>query len=222
MKKFIQRMFLIIVIFTSSIFSQKGSHQDILPIELLYFEGFAITNGVLLRWGTATEVNNYGFEVQRADTSKNFEYLDFVPGSGNSNSPKHYFLVDSTLPSVGLYFYRLKQIDNDGAFHYSDTIQVYFNPTSVEKEKTNSQKLVTIRNNYLTNEIEIDFNSELYSQNFEVEIYSILGERVFHKSITSFSNQIKLNYSNFTSGVYIISIKASQKLYSITKFIVTH
>lgn len=87
MSKYCSKVFFILLIFSTSVFSQKTDFQDILPVELLYFEGFAFSNGIVLRWGTATEVNNFGFEIQRADTSKIFEYIDFVPGSGNSNSP---------------------------------------------------------------------------------------------------------------------------------------
>lgn len=49
------------------IYLNGQAKNDIFPIELLYFEGFALSNGILLRWGTATEVNNYGFEIQRCD-----------------------------------------------------------------------------------------------------------------------------------------------------------
>jgi len=91
MRKCCLKVLSIILIASSSILSQKAEYQDILPVELLYFEGYALSNGILLRWGTATEINNFGFEVQRADISRIFTYIDFVPGSGNSNSPKHYF-----------------------------------------------------------------------------------------------------------------------------------
>lgn len=221
MKKFLFQIFVIILFISSSIYSQKSGGGEILPIELIYFEGFAISNGILLRWGTATEVNNFGFEVQRADTSKIFEYVDFVPGSGNSNSPKHYFIVDSTLPGYGLYFYRLKQIDTDGSYHFSDTIQIYFNPLSVEDEKLNSSQIIVFRNNYSTKEVEIEFQELSSVSNIVIEVFTILGQRVFNKTYDLSSRRFNISYSNFSSGVYIISIKTAQKYLSASKLIVT-
>ncbi|MGB9663701.1 MAG: T9SS type A sorting domain-containing protein [Ignavibacteria bacterium] len=221
MKNYFYKILLIILIFSTSIYSQKSGSDDILPIELLYFEGFAISNGILLRWGTATEINNFGFEVQRADTSKIFEYVDFVPGSGNSNSPKHYLMVDTTLPAYGLYFYRLKQIDTDGSYHFSDTIQIYFNPLRVEDEKLNSRQIVVFRNNYLTKEIEINFEDEFFTSPIDIEIFTILGQKIFKQSYNLSSNKLKISYSNFSSGLYIISIKTAQRTLSTAKLIIT-
>jgi len=221
MRKCCLKVLSIILIASSSILSQKAEYQDILPVELLYFEGYALSNGILLRWGTATEINNFGFEVQRADISRIFTYIDFVPGSGNSNSPKHYFYVDTTLPAPGLYFYRLRQIDYDGTYKFSDTIQVYFNPVSVETEKSLSQKFVILRNDYSSRELEIHFNDKAIFSPIEIEFYSILGEKIFHRTIEKLTNQLKINYSSFPSGVYILSIKSPKKILSSTKFIVT-
>ncbi len=84
-----------------------------------------------LSWRTETEVNNYGFDVERANHfqtshTERWEKIGFVNGNGNSNSPKNYSFEDiSLLPAK--YSYRLKQIDNDGQFEYSKTIEIDFN-----------------------------------------------------------------------------------------------
>jgi len=83
-----------------------------LPVELVSFTAKLNKNDVLLLWTTATEVNNYGFEVQRAHlrskernyAGANWESLGFVEGHGNSNSPKNYSFVDSkTLSGKTIY-----------------------------------------------------------------------------------------------------------------------
>jgi len=96
-----------------------------LPVELTTFTANAVNNKIELAWQTATEVNNYGFEIERAkDTeSKLWEKIGFVEGHGNSNSPKHYSFIDNTVSS-GKYFYRLKQIDIDGSFEYSNVVEI--------------------------------------------------------------------------------------------------
>ena len=89
-----------------------------MPVELTTFSASVIDNSIELNWKTATEVNNYGFEVERLQDSKiaglqNWEKIGFVKGYGNSNSLKEYSFVDNNSLS-GKVDYRLKQIDNDG------------------------------------------------------------------------------------------------------------
>ena len=96
------------------------------PVELVSFNAKVRNNVVLLDWRTATEVNNYGFEVERSFDSKNWAKVGFVNGHGNSNSPKEYFFEDSKL-SHSLYQYRLRQVDNDGSFAFSNIVSVSLN-----------------------------------------------------------------------------------------------
>ena len=100
------------------------------PVELVSFSANVFSNSVELNWQTATEVNNYGFEVQRsvisppeADQRSEFETIGFVEGAGNSNSPKEYSFTDEN-PQSGNVQYRLKQIDIDGNFKYSEIVEV--------------------------------------------------------------------------------------------------
>lgn len=210
---------LIFLLITNRSFSQKAN--DILPIELIYFEAQLTYSGVLLRWGTATEVNNFGFEIQRADSTLQFYGIDFVPGSGTSNSPKHYFYIDSTLTEAGIYFYRLKQIDIDGPYHYSDTVSINFHPTTVELNRTKSQLKIFITNNIHLKELNIQFLEEFDSE-VSITTYSLLGEKVFEKTFYPTQTFQTINYSNFPSGIYFLSITSGKKLLSVFKFISIH
>ncbi len=84
------------------------------PVELTSFIAEVKQLYVVLHWKTATEVNIYGFEVERASSSttpgQDWQKVGFVQGNGNSNSPKEYSFADKEL-SGGKYSYRLKQID---------------------------------------------------------------------------------------------------------------
>ncbi len=103
-----------------------------LPVELTSFSANVKETEVVLNWRTETEVNNYGFEIERKNPPLNplqggdFEKIGFVEGNGNSNSPKEYNFTDSEVNSAGTYSYRLKQIDNDGSYEFSKTIEVNF------------------------------------------------------------------------------------------------
>ncbi len=100
-----------------------------LPVELSSFSASVIGAAIKLSWRTETEVNNYGFEILRqghtstALSVTDWEKIGFVEGYGNSNSPKDYSFTDARVLS-GTYSYRLKQIDIDGQFEYSKTIEV--------------------------------------------------------------------------------------------------
>ncbi len=97
-----------------------------LPVELVSFSARVSDNKIILNWLTATEVNNYGFEIQRSVQTYKWEVLGFVEGHGNSNSPKEYSFLDNDIAAAGKYLYRLKQIDNDGSYEYSQIIEVDF------------------------------------------------------------------------------------------------
>ncbi len=104
--------------------------QAPLPVELTSFTSKIIGNTVNLKWQTATEVENYGFDIQRSvvsgQRSSDWEKIGFVHGHGNSNSPKEYSFVDNISAPNGKYFYRLKQIDNDGNYDFSGIVEADF------------------------------------------------------------------------------------------------
>lgn len=101
-----------------------------LPVELASFSASYFNGGVTLVWKTATEINNYGWEIERSkiDEKTNkpsvWEKVGFVKGSGNSNSPKEYSFID-TKALYGYYAYRLRQIDVDGSASYSSEVRVF-------------------------------------------------------------------------------------------------
>lgn len=93
-----------------------------LPVSLVAFSATQQRSAVALRWATATELNNAGFEVQRSVDGAAFTSLTFVPGAGNSQSLRTYTYLDAQ-PLGPVSYYRLKQVDADGKFVYS-AIQV--------------------------------------------------------------------------------------------------
>jgi hypothetical protein len=89
------------------------------PVELKSFSAELIENKGVLSWTTATETNNRGFEIERKYLTADWSTLGFVPGAGTTTEPQNYiFSEDLEIP--GIYLYRLKQVDFDGTFQYSD------------------------------------------------------------------------------------------------------
>jgi len=109
-----------------------------LPVELSSFEGKQDNSSIKLFWQTISETNNFGFEVERAASSNpsqggepgSYEWktIGFVNGAGNSNSPKNYNFYDKNIIGKANICYRLKQIDNDGDYKYSDIISLHYVP----------------------------------------------------------------------------------------------
>lgn len=99
------------------------NNMDRLPVELLSFTGQATDNSVMLKWSTASEVNNSYFSVERSNDGLNFKEITVVQGAGTTNSLKNYSFEDK-YPIKGRLYYRLKQVDFNGQFDYSPVVSV--------------------------------------------------------------------------------------------------
>jgi len=97
----------------------------VLPIKLLSFSGKERPSSIHLSWHTATEQNNDYMAVERSADGVKFEELGRVKGAGTTEQPQEYRFVDDN-PIRGLNYYRLRQVDFDGAFEYHKTISVLF------------------------------------------------------------------------------------------------
>ena len=103
---------------TSDSSSSTSGGTSPLPVEMTSFTATAQQTNALLAWSTATEVNNFGFNIERrAIASSAWAKVGFVVGNGTSNATHNYTYADNNL-SAGSYAYRIKQIDNDGTFKY--------------------------------------------------------------------------------------------------------
>lgn len=100
------------------------SESSSVPVELIAFRAFSEKQGIRLAWETASEIENKGFEVQRLQPGAlDWERLGFLNGAGNTVETQYYQFWDKA-PLNGLNYYRLKQIDFDGTFEYSNIIVI--------------------------------------------------------------------------------------------------
>jgi len=188
-----------------------------LPVELISFTAKAVGESVILNWQTATEVNNYGFEIERcvaqiSNLCNNWETVGFLEGHGNSNSPKDYSFIDAGNNSVAEVSrsYRLKQIDIDGAFEYSDII-------SIELEIAKEFKLAQNFPNPFNPSTSISYT--LPNNGFvTLKVYNTIGEEVavlINQNIEAGTHVVTFNASNLPTGAYFYRISAEN--YSDTK-----
>ncbi|NLH60761.1 MAG: T9SS type A sorting domain-containing protein [Ignavibacteriales bacterium] len=213
MRKTLLRYFLCVFFIVSALGFRLS--DSILPVELIYFVGYVTGPYVDLRWGTATEVSNYGFDVQRTPDFLEWETLGFVEGNGNSNSPKHYSFLDSTVTPSGIYHYRLKQIDTDGQFAYSDTVTINF-ATSIQESPLppSTFSFTNIYPNPLNPSGKINFSLKSRSL-LTIELFSSLGQKMsvlIGKEYEAGDHSLEIDLNNFTSGVYFLKITAGKDI----------
>lgn len=190
--------------------------SDPMPIELNSFYYMTDGSDIILKWKTTTELNNYGFDVERKSGKQNLEWkkIGFVKGNGTSNSPKNYFYKDET-PKYGSYQYRLKQIDNDGNYHYSNSVEV-----NVEHKLNYTVKNYPNPFNPVTKIIfELPIKSFVKLKIYNLvgqEIATLVNEELEPGLYERYFNADKQTYNNtgLPSGIYIYSINAGGKIVS--------
>ena len=174
---------------------------SIIPVELTSFVGSSIDGNVVLNWKTATETNNSGFEIQRSTDRVSFSKLAFVSGFGTTTEPKNYSYTDNSI-NGGTYFYRLKQIDYNGAFAYSDIIEVEIvSPNRFEL----NQNYPNPFNPSTTISYSIPQNSFV-----TLKIYDVIGNEVttlVNQTQSAGKYDITFDASNLSNGVYFYTIK---------------
>jgi len=156
-------------------------------------------NSVVLDWQTATETNNQGFEIQRKSDDE-FYTIGFVNGSGTTTELKNYSYSDNNLGN-GKYEYRLKQVDFDGSFHYSDIV-------TVEVSNIISYELNQNYPNPFNPSTNIKFNLPV-SGYANLSVYNIVGEKVgelVNEILPQGEYNLQFNAANLPSGIYIAKL----------------
>lgn len=167
-----------------------------LPVEYMYFEAVEKDGKPLLRWATASEVNNSHFEVQRSTDGERWEPLGKVNGFGTAYIVNEYRFADDQ-PRTGTNYYRLKQVDYDGAFEYSPVV-------SFEVEKT-----LTVYPNPSSDFVIVEGEGKPQ----EVILYSGIGQVI--KIVSGYEYGQKISLSGLLPGLYILSVDKNYKQLSV-------
>jgi hypothetical protein len=178
-----------------------GNNGVGLPVKMLYFTATAIENSYIrLDWATAQEIDNQGFEVQRSTDGQTFEKIGWIDGHGNSTTTNTYTLNDKDVQQGVTYYYRLKQIDFDADFEYSNIVSA-----SIKGE--NSVDVLGMYPNPTTGKVIIEVVLP-NQQDVKVALIDLLGRTMKDETVSvpkGFSN-IQLDYNGVAAGTYSVSI----------------
>lgn len=187
--------------------------EYVVPVELTSFS--AVVNGTdtELKWVTATETNNQGFDIERMNAGGIFENIGFVPGFGTTTEPKNYSFVDTKL-DAGNYSYRLKQVDFDGSFSYSSNVEV----------EVITPSTFTLEQNYpnpFNPSTKIKFSIPVETE-VHLNVYNALGQEVaeiISSRLKEGYHEVDFDATNLTSGIYFYRLEA-EKFVDVKKMII--
>jgi len=188
----------------------KAVNCSKLPVELIIFKGEALEQGNILKWQTATEINNEFFTIESSTNGIDFKQLAALKGQGNSSSTSSYSYFDRRAKN-GLTFYQLSQTDFDGTTVKVDIVSIErgeapFNITDVYPIPTSG----FININFMAPEQSV----------LNIEIHNLVG-KTFERytTISLGNNRLNLDVSNYPSGIYFMSIISNESK-AIQKFMV--
>ncbi len=189
--------------FNSYLISGLSNVADIrVPVELISFIADVTDGNVLLKWETASEINNAGFSIQRGKENNKFIDLAFVKGKGSTTAQTNYTYLDKSV-LYGKYFYRLKQVDFDGSITYSKIIDV---DLGLPKEYSLEQNYPNPFNPSTTIRFALPVTS-----NVSIKLYNALGQEVtniLNATLEAGVHETIFNAVRLSSGVYFYMINA--------------
>lgn len=180
------------------------SITSILPVTLSHFEGFLQNEQVHLHWTTTSETNNQGFYIQRSSDGKSWQSIGFVAGQGTTISPSHYEYLDPQ-PQKSITYYRLQQMDFDGAVDYSNIVAIALEGSAKEVAM---QVYPNPTRGTLT--LSMDNPSQ---QPLQMTIHNSLGQLVWQSTTTAITPFYQENLLLEKPGLYYVTVKIGQQIF---------
>jgi len=190
--------------------STKQDKNAIQNVNLLDFSAQKIENDVYLNWKTTREVNSKEFVIQYSFDATTFMDIDTVPAGGFSSNTTLYNYLHQLNATIGIYYYRIKIVDNTNKFTFSLIDSVYFAPNVGVKENT-----IGINAYIATNDIVVEFKNKLHTPS-TVSIYNSLGQLQFTKKMQLVNgvNPLGINdFQHWSNAAYYLRIETKDHSY---------
>ena len=180
----------------------EQKYYQIIPVELTSFTAKAGVGSVILNWTTATEINNYGFEIERLSDGT-WRTVGFKEGAGTSTEQRSYTFTDDVYDvNSGNLSYRLKQIDYNGNVSYSEVIEVKLFPVvyNLSQNYPNPFNPSTV----------ISFSIP-ERESVSLDVYNLLGQKVssiVNGEMEAGRYEFRFDAANLSAGIYFYTINA--------------
>lgn len=184
---------------------QYGLHTLILgapaPVDWNRFDVYNLNNKkASVEWSTLIEENNQHFEIEKSYNGMDFKYIGLVPGAGNSRELNEYTFIDEDV-NPGKIYYRIKQVDYDGKFNFSE----------IRTINVRAEEFVSVFPNPITNDkISIEIIGEK-EQNYQISIYNLTGQKLSDYQFDYQETERKVVYEivldpQIPSGTYFVKV----------------
>ena len=180
----------------SSLSDFTGINLAPLPVELLDFRAVPAGKDILLTWRTVSEQNNAYFDIQRSADGRNWASIGEVAGRGTTLEPQLYSFTDRQ-PLTGMNYFRLRQVDFNGAFEYSGIVSVEFKP---------EQSTVAFYPNPVSGDLFFTLPSG-FDEGLIVRICDLNGRLLIQRRL----NDNRLNVSELSAGVYFVKLETEER-----------
>ena len=177
---------------------QLYTSESTLPVTLTNFNGKLQNGFVNLNWQTSQEINTSHFEVEYSNNGNNFTKVTELAASGNATTTKSYTATHEINKTASIHYYRLKMIDKDGKFTYSNIVALKANSKGVD---------VTVYPTIVKNTATLSITTE-QNQTGEIVVSNMFGQIVHRKTIVlnAGTNTQQINVSNYAKGSYVVKV----------------
>lgn len=190
-------------------FTLTGPANAALPVQLISFTGVNNGNSNVLQWKTATEYNSNRFELERSFDAVNFNMIGSVPSRNSASGSTYQYNDNIGRLGVNNFYYRLKMVDNNGGYTYSNIVNLRI---------PGKNETITLLNNHTATSIKIMIPAALLN-GASVDASIISQSGAVMKLISLNSTQNEIDVSRFAAGVYYIRFSRKGKLISTERFI---
>ncbi len=190
-------------------------HATPLPVSMMYLQADAINNAYIrLSWATATEINNRGFEVERSTDGQTWSQIGYVDGHNNSTVQNNYSYDDMNVAAGIVYYYRLKQVDYDNAFEYTDIVSARITGETTFSVKEFIPNPTTDRTSLIV--------TGTKEQEINIAFYNVVGQKVLESShvVNRGANTIAFDLARLASGTYTAVVSSANEVYT-QKIVIT-
>jgi hypothetical protein len=185
--------------------SGDGAGSSLLPVELTYFTLIKKNKSLELQWQTSSELNNEKFEIEMSQDGRSFQKLGEVKGNGTTQITQNYsFKIDQ--PPYGVSYYRLKQMDFDGQFEYSDIVNANF-------EKISQSIGKIFPNPSRSGLVNLDLTVE-ESKVISISVVDLSGKILEDqvRQLEKGDHQLNFDFSSFPEGIYMIRFSTDESI----------